>query len=161
MSKKIGIDFEEDISINKYNLHEECEIHPSLYHYYSEKLNEAKDCYNTCSDQLRYLIGKKEIKFRKNPPDDIKVTEASIKALLLEDEDIQKKEDELRDWKKKMNTYDSALTSIEHRKSMLNNLVKLYGSGYFSLPDTHIKKNREDQLQDDIRADIKNPRNKE
>ena len=67
---------------------------------------------------------------------------------------------ELLELKLNVNTYKSALASLEHRRSELNNLVSLYQSSYFSKPTGHRKENNTDAAQKEQRQNIKR-RNKD
>jgi len=155
-----GKDFEKDMAINRFQLELECERHPGLYAFYTVYGNKAEKKYAKLALKFKYLIGEIEINLRRNPPSDIKITESSIKALLMADEGIQKMEEDLLDLKLELNIYKSALTALEHRRSELNNLVSLYQSSYFSKPSGQKKENNIDVAQREQRKNIKR-RNKD
>ncbi len=155
-----GKDFEKDMAINRFQLELECEKHPGLYAFYVVYGNKAEDKYAKLALKLKHRLGEIEINLRQAPPEKIKITESSIKALLTTNKEIQTMEVELLELKLNVNTYKSALNALEHRRSELNNLTSLYQSSYFSKPSGYKKENNTDAAQREQRQNIKR-RNKD
>jgi regulator of replication initiation timing len=136
MAKKqeYGADFSADVKINRFQLDKECEIHPSLYQYYSDLLSEARTAKDRAEAALSLVKAEVELAIRGCPPEGIKVTETSIKAMVEANEDVQGAGKKLRRKKTEIYTFESAVTSLEHRKRMLDNLTQLWSKGYYAKP---------------------------
>lgn len=152
-------DFKIDIRINKYKLEEECEKHPSLYYRYSELLAQAKNERDDELDRLAVVLANVEVEIRKDPPIDCKLTENLIKALIEENKKVISQKSKVRECKKQVHILEAAVNAIEHRKSMLNNLVQLYIKGYYSKPGEIKNNNITDSISDDIRKDLNRRKN--
>jgi hypothetical protein len=88
MAKTFGEDFSKDIRINRFKLDEECEIQPALYHFYAEEYAQARAVRDAQKDKLDLVLGTRETYLRRNPPEDIKITESVIAALLVQDTEV-------------------------------------------------------------------------
>ena len=127
--------FEQDIVLNKYKLEDECEKHSGVYHYYSDLLSTEKFNLDAEKDRLTLLESEVELEIRKNPPEDLpKITESTIKAYLGQYEKLVKQRNKINEIKKKIYHLDSAVTALEHKKSMISYLVTLYSMKYYSEP---------------------------
>jgi len=144
---KLQGNFEEDIKINRFKLDEDCEIQPVLYNYWSDKLTEAKGNRDKLKNEVSLTYAQTEIETRKNPPGG-KVTEGLIRAAVDTNPKIVELEEKLRVSQKEVYTYEAAVEALGHRKSMLDNLVKLYGSNYFSKPEGRKDSNSDNYSQD-------------
>ncbi len=152
-------DFENDLKINKYKLHEECMAQASLYHYYSELLADVKSEKDKQENKLKFMVAETEIELRKNPPEGIKITEATIKALLIIDLKIKQQQGVLNKTKSELYHLEFVINSIEHKKTALKLLVQLFSVNYFSIPDGK-KETQEDIPRREMRDNL-NKRNKE
>jgi hypothetical protein len=132
VGKTFGNDFQQDIRINRFKLDEECEIQPALYHYYAEEYAQARSVRDAAKDKLDLVLGEREIHIRRNPPDDMKVTEGVISALLVQDSDVQAAKEAYRVAQAKVDLLYAATTSLDHRKSELDNLVTIWTKDYYS-----------------------------
>lgn len=143
MDKGFGGDFARDIKINRFKMAEECEEHSSLYQYYADLLADAKTEVDAKKDKLGIVEAKRELDIRKNdPPKGIpKVTDNVAKALVQADTDVVKQKEKLREAKSELYHLEAAVTSLEHRKRQLDNLVQLLIAGYYSAPKTERKPN--------------------
>lgn len=153
MSKTIsGTDFEADVRINRFKLDEECEIQPALYSFYSTQQVEAKAEYDSAKANLELVQAQRELHYRRNPPDDVKITDATTKALVTADTEVQKAQERLSIASKALNVLNGALASLDQRRSALNNLVELFTKDYYnnngkqeeaSVPLTNRRRNKE------------------
>ena len=145
-------DFLELIKINKYRLDEECISQSNLYYTYAEKAQEAKNYVSKCDDYLKLALSDAQLIVRKKFNDTgVKFTEAVIGAEVERLTSIKEAREELR---KAQDLYGKAMIAvqaIENKRSELDNLVKLYCSGYFS---TIEKRNSEKQVRLDIRKKL-------
>jgi len=132
MSITFGDDFAEDVKINRFKLDEDCELQPSLYHYYAEEQANARAERDACKDKLELILGQREIYIRRNPPDDMKVTEAVVTALLVQDTEVLTAREALRKAQAKVDILYAATTALDHRKGMLDNLVSMWSKDYYN-----------------------------
>lgn len=146
--------YAEDVKIDRYKLEEECTEHPSIYWYWTEQLMEARAELDKIKTQYDLVVAETELYLRKNPPEGIKVTEATIAALVVTNGDVHKKRDEMDAAKKKVNLLAGAVQSLEHKKSQLDNLRHLCISGYYSRSEGNKTKSGMDQAEDDSRTGL-------
>ena len=132
MGKTFGENFKDDVKINRFKLDEECEIQPALYHFYAEEYALARSIRDAAKDRLDLVLGEREIHIRRNPPDDMKVTEAVITALLVQDSDVQAAKEEYRKAQAKVDLLYAATSSLDHRRSELDNLVTIWTKDYYT-----------------------------
>jgi len=143
-------DFKEDVSIDRFNLDTEAERQPSLCYAYNEMLADVERDLNRLSDQLGLMSAKMDLNIRQNPPEGIKITESTILSLVTQDDGIIKKKEEIVDKKREVAVLWAAVKAINHRESELDNLVKLYLSGYYADPN----RSRADEGSDDVRGHL-------
>lgn len=149
----IQVDFEKDISINKYKLDEECLSHSSLYFRYSSMQADAKTRVSKAKDELelvqaeRYDVIKDE--FEKKGT---KTTIPMMEKAVLSDKEVLRAKNKLREAEDIYAKLSVAVQAFEHRKSELDNLVKLYCSGYYSVPES--KKNINEQTSNAVRKNL-------
>jgi len=132
--KPYGESFKNDIRIDRFQLDVEVEKQPSLMQFYSESLAEAKAMKDEAKNKLEFVLASRDLYYRANPIEGIKVTESSIASMVTTDaEVVQAKE---REQQAKERTYflESAVATIEDRKSELKNLTSLWIGGYYALP---------------------------
>lgn len=127
----IGQNIAEEVKINKYKLDEELQVQASLYEYYSKQLALEKNNADRIKLQLEILKGKKTIDYKRNPPQDIKITDATIDALLANDSDIIELNNQLLACTAKINILYSAVNSINQKRDALKNLVQLTTTKYY------------------------------
>jgi hypothetical protein len=133
--KKSELNFENDLSIDKYKLDEECVTHSALYYRYSELATNKKNEVGILSDNLKLKMGEANIEIRNGfIKKEAKFTEAVINAEVEKDELVIEAREELRQAELNLARLQAGVSAFEHRKSQLDNLVKLYCAGYFSTP---------------------------
>jgi hypothetical protein len=76
--------------------------------------------------EIRNSFTKKEMKF----------TEAVINAEVEKNDEVISVKEELREAELNLARLQVGVSAFEHRKSQLDNLVRLYCAGYFSTPST-------------------------
>lgn len=157
LSKQNDDSFEKDLSINKYRLDEECLSHSSRYAYYSEAQAVAKSNVTKAKDTLEYVTAEANLRIRKEYTEKgEKFTEAVITSQLTLDSEVNKAKVELREKEEIYARLSVAVQAMETRRSELDNLVKLYCSGYFSTVnvDGNARKNLNEQISSDIRKNL-------
>lgn len=149
--------FEQDLSINKYKLDEECLSHSSRYAYYSEAQAVAKSNVSKAKDNLEYVTAEANLRIRKEYAEKgEKFTEAVITSQLTLDKSVNEAKSKLREEEEVYARLLVAVQAMETRRSELDNLVKLYCAGYFSTvnADGNIKKGINEQTSSDIRKNL-------
>lgn len=149
-------DFEKDLSINKFRLDEECLSHSSIYFRYAEAQAKAKTRAAKAKDNLELVKAERSVAIREELSESGKVTEAMINANILKDEEVLEATNKLRKTEDISAKLDVAVKAFEHRKSELDNLVKLYCAGYYSLPNASdtSKKDANEQTAREIRKNL-------
>lgn len=154
---KQEMDFEKDISINKYKLDEECLSHSAVYSRYASAQAEAKTAVSKAKDNLELIESERGLAIRDAlVKAGNKVTEAMINSALISDKEVIEAKNELRQAEEVYAKLGVAVQAFEHRKSELDNLVKLYCSGYFSVPTINAgaRKNINEQTADAVRRNL-------
>ena len=151
------LDFKKDISINKYKLDEECLSHSGIYARYASKQAEAKTAVSKAKDNLELVQAErydaiKEALEKKG----IKTTIPMMEKAVLSDKQVIEAKNELREAEDVFAKLSVCVSAFEHRKSELDNLVKLYCSGYYSVPSNNagVKKNLNEQTASSIRRNL-------
>ena len=151
------VDFEKDISINKYKLDEECLSHSSLYFRYSSMQADAKTRVSKAKDNLELVEAERNLAIRKTLSESgTKVTEAMITSALIVDKKVIEAKNQVREAEDIFMKLSVAVQAFEHRKSELDNLVKLYCSGYYSVPNSgsDVKKDINEQTSSAVRRNL-------
>ena len=149
--------FEQDLSINKYKLDEECLSHSSRYAYYSEAQAVAKSNVSKAKDNLEYVTAEANLRIRKEYAEKgEKFTEAVITSRLILDKGVNEAKSKLREEEEVYSRLSVAVQAMETRRSELDNLVKLYCAGYFSTvnADGNVRKGINEQTSSDIRKNL-------
>jgi hypothetical protein len=133
--KDSALNFERDLSIDKYKLDDECLSHPVLYYRYSELAANAKNQVGILADNLKLRMGEANIDIRNRfIKKEAKFTEAVINAEVEKDRAVIEAREELREAELNLARLQAGVSAFEHRKSQLDNIVRLYCAGYFSTP---------------------------
>lgn len=160
--KREGRDSEVDTKIDRLALEQECERHPSLYHFWSEEYAQAKSEVEVLQNKLSGLRASLMLRFRKKPPEGVKITESVIVSLVDDDEAVQDLENEIIEAKHIRDKLQSAVNALEHRKKMLDNLCSLWVHGYYSEPKaTRRPRSSVDDKDDAARAGLNKKRTEE
>jgi len=151
-------DFKDDVRVDKFNLHIDCEEHPSNYLYWAEQLAEAKSELDNAKDKLKLIEAEQEEFYRISPKGGRKITEGSIKAIIETDEKVIEAKKELREAHKDVHILSAAVSALEHKKTQLTNLKDLWIKGYYADPEG--QRTSTDQKENDLRNGL-NKKNKE
>ena len=129
-------EFQEIVKIDKYNLDEEWLQQPGHFYAYAEELAEAQKRYDKKKEKLDIIKADLVLDVTKNPEDYglSKTTQALIDATVETIDEYQKAKSELSDAKYDLNVLQSAVKTLEQRKTALENLVRLHGQNYYSEP---------------------------
>ena len=147
--------FQEELKINKYRLDEECLSHSIRYAYYAEACSLAKSNISKAKDNLELVMAEANIRIReKFNSDGVKFTEALVTSTITMDSEVKQAKAELRDAEEVYSRLSVAVSAFETRRSELDNLVKLYCSGYFSTVNGSGKNNINEQTANDVRKNL-------
>ena len=146
-------DIESDLKINKYKLDEECLTHASTYNRYAEMATKTKTELTKAKDKLSLITAQRNIAIREEiAKSGSKVTEKMIESYLETDKEVLKAKKEVREIEEVNATFNAMLDSFDHRKSELDNLVKLYCAGYYSVVGK--KETSTETTEKDIRKNL-------
>lgn len=146
-------DIETDLKINKYKLDEECLTHASTYNRYAEMTLKTKTELTKAKDKLSLITAQRNIAIREEiAKSGSKVTEKMIESYLESDKEVLKAKKEVREIEEVNATFNAMLDSFDHRKSELDNLVKLYCAGYYSVVGK--KETSTETTEKDIRKNL-------
>ena len=103
---------------------------------YSRMLAEAQRDRDLSKESLDLIKAEIDLDIRDNPKNYklAKITEAAITNCILMEEEYQTAQKEWNEANFQVNVMQGVIKAIEHRKSALENLVKLYGQNYFAGP---------------------------
>lgn len=155
--KETEFDFEKDISINKFKLDEECLSHSAIYARYAQAQAEAKTLVSMAKDNLELTQAERYDVIKENfEKDGIKATIPMMEKAVLCDEEVIKAKKKVREAEDVYAKLSVSVSAFEHRKSELDNLVKLYCAGYFSTPSSSadVKKNINEQTSTAVRKNL-------
>jgi cysteinyl-tRNA synthetase len=131
MVKTFGVDITEDVKIDKLHLEVENETYPAKYQFYSDALAGAKTELDFAKDNLEATEARRDLYWRRNPPDDLKATEKVFDSLLADDTEVRTAKDAVRAAQETVNTLYSAVNSLDKVGSSIDNLVKLALAKYY------------------------------
>ena len=127
----------EDVKIDKFNLMDENAIQPMMYEYYAEVYNDLKTQKAKVEAQLELVVSQKKLQYKRNPPDDIKITDSTLDALVTMDADVQEVKQKLLQVVAELNVASTAFFSIAQRTSSLDNMTKLANGTYYTEQKSH------------------------
>ncbi|MDD5650433.1 MAG: hypothetical protein PHF86_08475 [Candidatus Nanoarchaeia archaeon] len=129
--------FEEDIKINKFKLDVECEKHPSIFWYWTNKLAQYKNNLLDTEDSLKLITAEVDTNYRENWDETNwgKKTEGSISGKVAADEKVRKAKENYMKCQHEVNILNASVSAMEHKKAMLDNEIKLLIGGFYSAPN--------------------------
>lgn len=132
----MGFEYEEDLKIDKFSLDAECIDQPRKFMKWASLLADAMKERDETKQSLNLIRTEISLKARSNPSmfGIDKVTEASIQAAVDSDGNVTKTSDRLIQTQYNVNVLGAAKEAMEQRRSMLENLIKLFLSGYWAEP---------------------------
>lgn len=128
----------EDLEIDKHSLDICCMNQPMLYQKYSDELAELSFQRDQLKEKLEVLKAEVDGEIRAEPEAyglPSKPTETAIKSTLTCDKRVIEKTEEYLEKVKEVNILMGVKIALEHKKTSLELLVKLYTSGYWADPN--------------------------
>jgi hypothetical protein len=129
-------DFKADVEIDPHALDVEWLRQASLYQKYAGEAAKARDRRDRTKDYLEIVRAEIDSQIRKDPEKwgIAKITEGAISAIITQSAKYISANEEYFRTKLETDLLQSAVISLDQKKSALENLVKLMGQGYFAGP---------------------------
>lgn len=139
------MNYVEDIQIDGEALDLEWLQQPSLMLKYAKHSAKVQRALEECKQELDIARAEADRTIRENPEgfDIVKVTEGAINSAILTYKPFIEASQAYADAKYEADMARAAVNAFEHRKSALENLVRLYGQQYFAGPSVPYQINRE------------------
>lgn len=147
------VNVEQDTQINKFQIDAEAVTLPHTYHNYADAASDAKTLVSEKSDNLKVILAERQLSIReKCATEGKKVTEAVIAAMVDVDADVNAARKELRDAQAVLTRLSAIVSAMEIKKSEIDNLTRLYCSGYYADSKTEPDKDfKSDMLGTEMR----------
>jgi len=122
--------------IDESQLDQEWLRQPALFHKYAIKLAQAKADLAEAKAELDVTCSEVSLAIRQNPGKFglTKLTDKGVEAATLLQREYVLALREVNRQKYRVDVYQAAVDSLEHRKRALENLVTLHGQDYFATP---------------------------
>lgn len=130
------MNYEKDITIDESSLDIEWLEQPQLMIRYATKAAESRLERDLAKERLDVLKAELDKEIRTDPEkfEIAKVTETAIQAAVLTHPKYKEASEQFIQLRYEAEVLQAAVNAIEHRKSALENLVKLFGQQYFAGP---------------------------
>lgn len=130
-------EYSDDMYVDPFALDEEGLIQPTLMKKYTSLLASAKKEVDEVNEKLAVCKAELDKKIRQNPEKYglDKLTENIIMSTIIVQKKYRKINHELIEAKYQKEMTSGSVSSIEHKKSSIELLVKLLGINYFAGPD--------------------------
>lgn len=127
---------DDDFQIDVNRLDEEWVRQPELYRRYAEAAADSKRVHEEAKNDLSVIRADVEQMVRKNPESFglAKTTEGAIKTAIDLNEKVREAEEAVIEARHAMDVMQAAVGALDHRKSALGDLVRLFLADYFSKP---------------------------
>lgn len=126
-------EFERELHIDQYALDQEWLGQPMLYQRYAEKVAVARRDLDVMKDEIAEFEARVDQEVRDAAGDE-KITEKAITQKIALNPRLKEKKRALLDAKYELDRLSGMLTSLDHRRRALENLVDLHGQSYFATP---------------------------
>lgn len=131
------IDYQKAVAIDPDKLDEEIFSQPGLYMKFSEVYSEAEKRREKLKNKLGILEANLDFEIRSKPErfglKSLKsITESLVKNTIQRQEEVQQLNEKIIQANYDLNIVKAAITSLEHKKKMLEKAVDLYNGQYFS-----------------------------
>ena len=128
--------YEQDMHIDETALDLELLEQPTLMAKYSQMLAEARRDRDLAKEAMDLKRAEIDLDIRADPEKYAleKITENAISNCILMEDDYIAAQKEYHDANYEVNVLTGVVSAVEHRKSALENMVKLYGQNYFAGP---------------------------
>lgn len=128
-------DLEEDRKFDKRKVAEANEVQPQKYGFWADQYAQAKSELERCKANYDVTVAERSLYYRRNPPTDIKVTEAVMDALVTADATVIKARDSMVIAQEAVNTLYAAVSSIQDVRSSIDGQIKIQGQQFYGEQD--------------------------
>jgi uncharacterized protein (DUF3084 family) len=127
------MNIEKEVKLDQFKLDVEASKNPSYLAYYGEEAADARAERDKLSLDSKRIRAERELYYRRNPPDDIKVTEGVIASLVETDAQVQALEDKYLKAKEETAQLEAALDAFRDKSDMIKCLTTQFQTGYFAV----------------------------
>jgi len=129
-------EYERDLAIDPLSLDEDFLVQPGLYMKYSVMAADADKCKNQAKEKLDVVKAELDRAIRKEPSQFglEKITESVVASTIILQPEYKEASDELIEASYQYSILQAAVRAFDHRKSALENEVKLWLGTYFAGP---------------------------
>jgi hypothetical protein len=128
-------DLAEDRKFDKRKVAEANEVQPQKYGFWADQYALAKSELERVKVNYDVTVAERSLYYRRNPPTDIKVTEAVMEALVTVDAMVIKARDALVIAQEAVNTLYAAVSSIQDVRSSIDGQIKIQGQQFYGEQD--------------------------
>lgn len=132
MSEEV-LDYEKDVSIDAEALDVEWINQPRIYMKWAKLASLAEDAMKKAKENIDFVDSTNDKEFR-NMNTGVKFTEAMVKAYVETHKLHEEATNKFHDAVYKYNICNNAVRAMDHKKTSLENLVRLWGGAYFAGP---------------------------
>ena len=139
------MNYEKDARIDENALDVEWLEQPSLMLKYANNQSDCEEAADVLQEELDIISAELDLAIRADPSKYklVKIVEAAVKNVIIQDVEYQKVANELKTAKYDTKMAKNAVKAIDARKHSLENLVKLHGQNYFAGPSVPRNINKE------------------
>ena len=150
----------ENLEINEFKLDEELKSQPSMFFHYAALAAEADREVRRLKEAVEIVEAEADNRARTELTG--KITEATVKAFIAQDEECISANQQYIDAVYQKNLLDAAVKAFDQRKGCLDNLVRLHTTKYFAEPEESIyaKAAEQDIKQEHVRKVVRRRLNK-
>jgi hypothetical protein len=127
-------DFVDDIRLIPTKLDQESQKQAETFYYWSEQLAGVEKEKDKQENRLKLRRAEIALQLRAKPPEGVKITEGTIEALLDSNLELNELKNALIEITHTANSMRAGVRALEQKKSMIENLSRLWLSGYFADP---------------------------
>lgn len=147
------MDYEKDLEINEHSLDREWIRQPAIFMFYAKKTAEADRKRKRAKENLEVLYAEIDSWVREEAKKEgEKVTEKMVENRVRTDKTYTDAAKEVSEAEFEYNIMLSAVKAMDHKKAALENLVKLYISGYLSTPRQTNSEHKESSTEESEQA---------
>lgn len=161
MSIREDSKYKDDILIDEHNLEGEWEAQSGLYMKWAEEHANAIFERDKKKVNLDIVYSKEDERVRNDAEsENIRLTEAMIKARVLQSPKYSRAMDEYLEATKTANIMQAAKESMHSRRKALENLTQLFLGGYYSVPNIPAEAKKKSSIETEKTLSKKLKRNK-
>lgn len=124
-------DFTQDSQLDKYSLDSAASEQPGVYMYWSEQMASTRKEEDACELEVKIARADSASRVRAEAT---KITEAGVLEAVTKDPKVQEAEKRKSEATHKRALAEAAVRAMDHRKSMIEVLSRLWVAGYYGDP---------------------------